>query len=842
VIESDAHTEPSPASSGAKTLRANRGLAPGPFAPLAHALLLGGAAAAVFLAAGVPQGSAGIFLVCAGAALVFCPPGAKVDSRLWLAAGALLLCTSLAFLPAHWFPVPAWRAALESMPVVPLPATMTPVPWQSAFWLALLACTALIGLFLLAQPVRSSALLSLALAAASICGAYAALAIYAQTTGWHYPFAGGASFGFFPNRNHTATFLITGSILGLGILGVTLRAGRYLAGGLAAACLTVCVSGLFFYSGSRGGIVFLLLGTLLWIIGLGRTHRHTPLLVSLGTLLLAAGILFALSGSEVRNRIVASFEQERPAAAASASLEPVDGPASHPRPGAGEDTPFDFRVLIYRDTLDLIRDFPVTGTGLGAFALVFPQYRNASLTAAPAAHPESDWLMLVAEAGVPALLCVLVLLWLLGGRLSPLTGHPYWPLRWGCVAAAGAAVLHGLVDVPAHHVSLGWWILAVGGLGLQPGSSRPLSRSRTQHVVFVLGGAAMLILGVQLIRAEWFGAAPLPPFVSEHAQAQIVQAYAQRDFGRAARMARQAIFTSPLEETFYHEWGALELPFADSDAQVDAAFRAERLLNPGAPAVPLRQGEAWLRYDNARAVTLWLDALSRQERLDRMAGLGQKAGISFFQDLVGRAAKWPDVQQGLLAAVVSRPGFVLVWLESARPALVREQLERFSRDSAFLGQLDAGEQRRFLLAWYTRGDRAKLAQFIDGHPGWQEVAWPVRLQQWIDAQEFERAVQGAAQHYQISLALPAPSLDGSPGAAPPEEPADPVAAFSAYWRIGNSVAAARVLEQATGNGAHPVPPEIWRLNAAVAAQKSNWAAAWQSLRQYIRAERADGPL
>ena len=623
---------------------------------------------------------------------------------------------------------------------------------------------------------------------------------------------------------------------------MTLRDGRWIIGGLAAGCLTVCVVGLFFYSSSRGGIVFLVAGLLLWMMGLGRTHRHGRLLVSCVALLLAGGTLFLLSRSEAQTRIAALLAHP-PARATPALPTPVGlvdpvGPA----PSAGGEMPFDGRVLIYRDTLPLIESFPITGTGLGTFATVFPQYRNASLSESRAIHPESDWLMLVAEAGIPAFLCVLVLVWLLARRLPPLRKHPYWPLRWGVVAAAVAALLHGAVDVPAHHVVLGWWILTLAGLGLQPGRVETVRRSPVQHAVFILGGVAVFILGGQLIRAEWFGARPLPPFAPERAQSEVVHAYERHDYEEAARLARQATFAFPMDGIFYHEWGALEQPFADSDADVDAAFEAERLLDPGVPSVPFRQGDAWSRYDARRTTALWLEAFSRQQHMDRVTGLAPAASFGFYRELLLRAAKRPDVQRGLLAAAGQHPALALIWLEGARPELVLDELERCSEDDGFLQKLNADERRRFLLAWYTAGDHESLTRFIDGHPDWQKAAWPVRLRQWVDARDFERAVHEAAGHYQISLALPAPGQERGSGGLAEQEKVDPVAAFNAYWMNGNTVAARRVLDEAIGDGADHVPPEVWRLKAAVAAQKLDWAAAWQSLKQAIQTDRGDGSL
>jgi hypothetical protein len=795
--------------------------------------LLAAAAVVVFLGSGPVQGSLGLFLVAAGAALFLCPPQEKVAWRLWAASAGLILCASLAFLPAHWFPVPAWRKCLEALPAIPLPATITPVPWQTAFWLALLACSALIGLFLLAQPLRSSALLSLAVAATAICGLYAALSIYAKVTGWHYRFGGDATFGFFPNRNHTATFLITGSILAIGILGSVLRERRWLAAGVAAASLTTCVTGLLVYSGSRGGVIFLLVGTLIWIAGLGRAHRDSRLLVSCVTLLLAASLFFLLSGGEARTRIEAMFTPRPSPQTARANLLQGAILTVDKAPADAGDTPFDERVLIYKDTLSLIGAFPLTGTGLGAFRMVFPQYRNASRMEVPVVHPESDWLMLAAEAGIPAVACVLALVWLLAGRLPSLKGHPYWPVRWGFGVAAATAALHGLVDVPVHHVSLGWWVLVLAGLGLQPGRVKTPVRSRAQQAVFAAGGIAMFVLGAQLIRAEWFGGAPLPPFAADWMEPQIARAYAQHDLEKACRIDRQAIFASPLAQGFYYQLGALQLPFADSDEEVNAAFRAQRLLEPGSPSVPLRQGEAWLHYDAAQTVALWLDALRRQQRLDRAGGPNSAADVGFVRDLLGFSAKWPDVQRGLLAGIEDRPAFALTWLESARPELVGEQVDRLAGADVFMARLDADQRRRFLLVWYAAGDREELTQFIDGHPDWGKAAWPIRLRQWVEAHDFERAVHEAASHYKIALTLPLPRAEDGTGGVPAPQPADPVAAFCAYWSDGNTVAARRILDEAAAGGTQRVPPEIWRLKAAVAVRDANWAAAWGDLEHFI---------
>jgi len=242
-------------------------------------------------------------------------------------------------------------------------------------------------------------------------------------------------------------------------------------------------------------------------------------------------------------------------------------------------------------------------------------------------------------------------------------------------------------------------------------------------------------------------------------------------------------------------------------------------------------------------VALWLDALARRQRLDRGGGSGQNESLGFYRDLLGRAAKWPDVQEGLLVAAAEHPSLALAWLETSRTDLAARQLARFVSDDVFLRRLNEDERRRLLLTWYAEGDRGKLAEFIRGHADWQAVAWPVRLRQWTDAGEFERAAREAADHYHISLALPTPGNEQDGDSSSEHEQADPVAAFNAYWHSGNTVAGRRLLDEATRNGvSQPVPAELWRLKAAESAQRADWVNAWASLRQCIRAIRGDEPL
>ena len=668
----------------------------------AFVLLLTGAAAAVFLAGGAPQGNLGVFLLCAGTALVLCPPRAKVSWSLWLTAAALGTCSAASLLPARFFHELLWHRSLGSVPDLPLPATVSATPQQTAFWLAILAVTLLTGLFTLTQPVRSRGLLTLALAAVGVCGVYAGLSIFARLSGWHYPFASDAAFGFFPNRNHTATLLVTGSILSVGILGVAFRERRWLSADWAVAVLTLCAAGLLFFSASRAGVVFLGIGVLGWVAGLGSRHRNRPLLLVVGVVILTAAGGFLFLKNDARDRLLRSVSASDPARSGTLTT--------------------DDRLRIYRDTLTVIRDAPLTGTGLGTFSLVFPPYRHASANISLVLHPESDWLMVAAENGLPALACLASLAFLVIRNWRPARNHPYWPLRWGFLAAAGAGILHGFVDVPAHRTALGWWILVLAALALQPGRAaddlpRPSGPAAwLVRGVFILGGLLACVLGVQLVRAEWFHAPALPPYVAGQAEAEIARLFARHDNEAALEKARAAVQASPLSPDLYFQLGTLATYFYDTDAEVDRTFRIQRLLNPCTPEVPQSEAAAWLPFNPANAVPLDVEALQRMERL-RPGSVGRRDPTAYWQELVRQAAPFPPAQHLLREPSSQRgPAFMLAWLEAATPPAAREQLPLLAADPAFLNALTPTQRHRFLDLWEQKGDRDALRLFLQTHP------------------------------------------------------------------------------------------------------------------------------
>ena len=65
-----------------------------------------------------------------------------------------------------------------------------------------------------------------------------------------------------------------------------------------------------------------------------------------------------------------------------------------------QDAGFWGRIAIWKDTIPMIRDFPLFGVGLGAWPEMFPRYRRAPWSADFYREAHNDYLQILAETGV----------------------------------------------------------------------------------------------------------------------------------------------------------------------------------------------------------------------------------------------------------------------------------------------------------------------------------------------------------------------------------------------------------------------------------------------------------
>jgi len=128
-----------------------------------------------------------------------------------------------------------------------------------------------------------------------------------------------------------------------------------------------------------------------------------------------------------------------------------------------KDNTFEGRVQIWRDTLRMLRDRPIFGTGLRGYEQVMTSYMTGNRL--PELYPHNMFLAMWAELGLLGLVAFIALLAMLlwRGWRGFYRAHGFArPLLWGTSAAFVAIAVHGMFDTPYFNndISLEFWIVA----------------------------------------------------------------------------------------------------------------------------------------------------------------------------------------------------------------------------------------------------------------------------------------------------------------------------------------------------------------------------------------------
>ncbi|MCP5109433.1 MAG: O-antigen ligase family protein, partial [bacterium] len=187
-----------------------------------------------------------------------------------------------------------------------------------------------------------------------------------------YPVPSATPYGPFVNHNHFAGFVEMCALVALGgTIGHLRRQTTVpiiLLGGSAAIMGVALV-----LSHSRGGLLAAAAGAgFLGAVVLRKTSRAP------------AAILTAWGGAVVFLLLLAAprsvFER----------ISTIAGP--------GQDVSIEFRLQLWRDSLDLAARSPVIGTGLGTYIAAIPAFRT-DLDETRAEYAESDWIQHACETG-----------------------------------------------------------------------------------------------------------------------------------------------------------------------------------------------------------------------------------------------------------------------------------------------------------------------------------------------------------------------------------------------------------------------------------------------------------
>lgn len=159
------------------------------------------------------------------------------------------------------------------------------------------------------------------------------------------------------------------------------------------------------------------------------------------------------------------------------------------------------RVTLWHDMLTLVRDYPLTGSGLGATMMVFSSY-VLMLHVGFITHAHNLLLQIAVEQGLPTMLALAaavgLCLWLLlRDGILPDSSRPF-PVA-AALAAIVALAVHGMVDAglyvsrlaPVVFVPFGFAALA---WGRSTSSSRPDGRASWPNWLVLIGISGLLIV------------------------------------------------------------------------------------------------------------------------------------------------------------------------------------------------------------------------------------------------------------------------------------------------------------------------------------------------------------
>ncbi|MCE9588728.1 MAG: O-antigen ligase family protein [Verrucomicrobia bacterium] len=811
-----------------------------------------------FLAGGPRQGASGAFLLISGIGLLLCKPRVSPPWPYWVCSILFLGSLCLAMLPVSILGPTSWRQSLEALPAFHAGSLFSLSPRETAYWIVLMALSLLIGLATLSQPLSGRGLQFLALIAVVGCSAYTVVAMYAWLTGWNYPFfdrdpSVPSCFGFFPSRNQTASLMLTSTIVAVALVLQSFVSRSFITGTIAGISAAILASGVLFFSTSRGGILFLVLGIVIWILGLDR-KRFAFALPVFGLVIMVAAVLFLASPQGARDRIFESLAGGRPTA---------DG-ASEPLPQVLQDG----RLMIFADTLSMVADHPMTGSGLGTYEYVYPFYAKKSLSEHTAAHAESDWLTLLEEAGPLALLGAFAFLSLLIGGIRQSRGALSWPLRWGMFSAFLAEVCHGFVDVPAHSPELRWWMLflATVPVNLAVGRGESAGRFRFQRFLFILAGVFSIFLGGFLIYGQWGGGASMPPYAVDNGLKRLSELNQSVRFQEAADLSESLRVQYPMAWELSYLRGMMLVALGRPVPEAAACFDVENALRPRYAESPYRAGSALANLDSEATLRYWEEALRRRLAIDHSPNCNGARARDLYGSMLTIASKNPSLMEGMYRLLILSSELRLSWL--SQRFCTAEQINDAVNDEAWMNSLTSKDLSIVLQLWCRQANQAGIGSFLDAHPDcldrlsskeqrrffeawWSKGDWPTITAFLRDHPRYDRAA--AATRAVIAAAtgspewacgllldtfsIPVPELDleGTQGIRGGDDsvPDDPLAAARYYIERGNKRAALRLLTEAMRGGDRS---EALRLRAVLAMRGEDWKAALNDLLAYLHAK------
>ena len=486
---------------------------------------------------------------------------------------------------------------------------------------------------------------------------------------------------------------------------------------ISALALALFLYAILSVSESRAGVLLVAAGFLFWLplAGMRYLRGNTGKAILLLILGLGGGLM--VMDTPVKHRLMAVLSKD----------------------GTTNVVAKDARLGIQQDALGMISAEPWCGVGPGQFAWIFPQYRKLTPVSGetPCLHPESDWLMVAAEHGWPAALCLaagVALVFFMAFRAAR-QGRSR-ALRVACLVAAMLLGLHGFIDIPGHRsglVLVAALLLAISLRPLEQGTTRGTAPpSRLGRIGWKVAGLPLGLLGLLLLGAQMSGWPVLPSVIasSERQRAEELREKdraaheAARETGIAYRPAKdedplrlartcieRAAMIEPLDPSLQFVSGVIALYFNGGEDTARQAFAIQRLLAPQQSRMLLKQAGMWATRDPDHVKELWELALQHSAAEEQRVPGTQHAVKNIYENLFADAAANPDLAPIAFEFSSHDFGRLEQWLRYSPPAAVDYFFPQLPAD-----KLTPEERGVLLEMWSRRGSAAAVKNFIQQRP------------------------------------------------------------------------------------------------------------------------------
>lgn len=443
--------------------------------------------------------------------------------------------------------------------------------------------------------------------------------------------------GPFVNRNHYAGFMEMVFPVALGLFlalkprvqYTTLRerlaelfskreTNNYLLTGFFAVVIAVSV----FVSLSRGGIIGLSLSTIFFGAMLLRKERTRKR----GVVIIAVFLVIVLAvGWFGWEPIFQRFER----------ITNEEGNIAELRP------------TLWNDSLRIVKDFPLTGTGFGSFLSVYQKYRSIP-GERTADHAENDYLELLVEGGgIGVALAAWFLVALFREAFTSFSRRKdsYAKLLfYGSTSGIIAILIHSLTDFNLHIGSNGLYFFFLCGLALSAANTRLRKRETVTYLDPAAPGPAglaivpvVLLFGISLVLNIGITIADISS--ASFTAVKLNKEMSKQDLDAVYRSASRAALFDPFEGSYRSIQGQIESLRGNHEQAVTQFISAlarnplngDHLQNLGIAYAALLQNEKaeqllkrGIAYDGSNSVryktyALWL--LSQGKKDEALASL-----------------------------------------------------------------------------------------------------------------------------------------------------------------------------------------------------------------------------